>query len=352
MKQCRTCARWWHGQCVGLQGLKDAELAMLKNWDCPLCLKLPQGVEREIVSLTKADIEGVLQPLMEEIKSVKAKVMPKDKMKEIVSNTVEKGLSEKLEHQTNTWNNVLQENREQTSQAITDTISRNNTRVINEVISNSKQQMDADARERDLRKCNVVINDFPESTARLATDKIKHDRHYAQQILGIDDDEIVKVRRGGPLKEGERRPRSLIVTVVTPDLANNLHDYGRGVRRVCTTERNLAYWVNPDLIKVDRDANYRARLIARERARARQRPRGMTVIDNLSPVSSRSSGHRSRTGPPGVSPAATSIHSRRSSSRNSSTRGSVRGSPAASGHSVGDRRRASPAGGHHEEDLE
>ena len=83
-------------------------------------------MERENVSLTKTDIQGALQPLLDEIKIVKEKVMPTDKMKQIVTTTVEKGISDKLELQTNKWSHVLQENRDQTSQAIT----ANNTRVI------------------------------------------------------------------------------------------------------------------------------------------------------------------------------------------------------------------------------
>ena len=327
--QCNTCARWWHLQCVGLTGLKETEIALLRSWECPLCLKLPHGVERENVNLTKTDIQGALQPLLEEIKIVKEKVMPTDKMKQIVTTTVEKGISDKLELQTN------------------------NTRVINEVITQSRQQMDSDARERELRKCNVCINDFPESNFRLTTAKIQDDRDKAAQILGVDDREIIRVRRAGKLIEGARRPRSLIVTLTTPDLANNLHDYGRGIKRVCTTDRSLAYWVNPDLIKADRDANYRARVIARQRRGIQ--PRGMTALDNLSPISSASSGRHSRIGPPGVSPA-TSRSSRHNSAdrraqslnsdpRSPAGRSSGRGSPARG------RRGATPADNNHEEDF-
>ena len=332
--QCNTCARWWHIQCVGLTGLKDTEIALLRSWECPLCLKLPHGVERENVTLTKTDIQGALQPLLDEIKIVKEKVMPTDKMKQIVTTTVEKGISDKLELQTNKWSHVLQENRDQTSQAITE----NNTRVINQVISQSRQQMDSDARERELRKCNVAINDFPESNFRLTTAKIQDDRDKAAQILGVDDEEIIKVRRAGKLIEGARRPRSLIVTLTTPDLANNLHDYGRGIKRVCTSDRSLAYWVNPDLIKADRDANYRARVIARQRRGVQ--PRGMTVLDNLSPISSAASGHHSRIGPPGVSPATSRSSRHNSADRRAQSLNSGPGSPA--GRSS---RRGSPARG-------
>ena len=52
--------------------------------------------------------------------------------------------------------------------------------------------MDSDARERELRKCNVAINDFPESNFRLTTAKIQDDRDKAAQILGVDDEEIIK----------------------------------------------------------------------------------------------------------------------------------------------------------------
>lgn len=308
MKQCITCSRWWHTQCVSLQGLKENELNLLKSWLCPLCYTLPEGVKNvNKPNDTQSEIETLIQSestkIMEEIQSVK----------KLVAATLKKELNKNLDEQTNKWNNVLQDNREETSRVISQTITENNTRVISEVVNSSKQQMDADKREREMRKCNIVISDLIESKARLTTDKSKHDRDYATQVLGLDDDEIVKVRRAGPPPQGEQgRPRPLIVTVLTPELANQLHDYGRGVRRTCTTDRRIAFWVNPDLIKADREANFKAREAARDRFRGRENQRrggNYVVPDNLSPVSSARSSRQS-------SPAG-SVHSLTLSHQNS-----------------------------------
>ena len=298
MKQCIKCVRWWHAQCVTLQGLGEKELNLLKTWVCPLCYTLPEGVVNgNQQNVSKTDIETVVQSqtnkIIKEIKSVKAAVITKDNLKELVAATLKNELDKNLDEQSNKWSNVLQDNREETSRVISQTINENNSRVIHEVVNNSKQQMDADQRERDLRKCNVVINDLGESTARLTNDKVREDLNRACQVLGVEQDEIVKVWRSGPPKQGERpRPRSLIVTVINPELANQLHDYGRGVKRVCTSDRHLKFWVNPDLIKADRDANFNAREAARARARERghqRQPRIEVGRRNMSPVSPRSS---------------------------------------------------------------
>ena len=66
----------------------------------------------------------------------------------------------------------------------------------------------------------------------------------------------------------------------------------------------------------------------------------MTVLDNLSPISSAASGHHSRIGPPGVSPATSRSSRHNSADRRAQSLNSDPGSPA--GRSS---RRGSPARG-------
>ena len=54
--------------------------------------------------------------------------------------------------------------------------------------------------------------------------------------------------------------------LASPELARTKHDYGKG-RPIRDKEgRNILYWVNPDLIKADRFANYKARLARPKKA--------------------------------------------------------------------------------------
>ena len=55
----------------------------------------------------------------------------------------------------------------------------------------------------------------------------------------------------------------MIITVESPELAAHLHNYGRGWK--ARDQYNNIYWVNPDLIKTDRIAGYKARKLAKER---------------------------------------------------------------------------------------
>ena len=318
MKQCVTCARWWHTVCVGLLGLKEPELSLLKNWNCPLCYTFPDGMQKEKHDKVMKDLTTVVQAenekLLNEIKNIKNSVTTPDN----ILNTVKKELNENLEKQTMNWGNLFKSNRAETAEVITQVISENSTKVLTDVVNSSKQRMDADKMEREQRKCNVVIRDVPEPTERLATDKMKRDRAVVCQILSMEDEEIIKVRRAGPpigsYRDDKRTARPLIITVTTPDIANSLHDYGRGTRRV-STDRRVAFWVNPDLIKADRDANFRARDAARLRRSGR-----LTVVDTLE-----NSTHESREGSPH------SEHSNRSHSHES--RRSGRRSSTSSQHS-------------------
>ena len=128
----------------------------------------------------------------------------------------------------------------------------------------TKEKIDSDTLEREKRRCNIIIREIGESKATLISDKIEEDRRRAIEILNIQDKEILNVRRAGRSRvDGSIRP--LILTVSTPELANDLHNYGRGQKRV----NDLGtFWINPDLIQADRVANYKVRVLARQKRNA------------------------------------------------------------------------------------
>ena len=88
-----------------------------------------------------------------------------------------------------------------------------------------------------------------------------------------EDGLIVSCHRAG--KKVDDRPRLLIVTMQSPDLAQTMHCYGSG-RKFDTSSGNKI-WCNPDLIKADRIANFNARKLQRERREQNgSRNNGMT----------------------------------------------------------------------------
>ena len=301
MKQCRECARWWHGQCVGLLGL-------LRHWDCPLCLKLPKGMEKGNVDLSKG-----LQPIMDEIKSVKAKITSKDQIKKMVETVISGVVKDHLNEQVDNVTEAISASNENTRRIIGETIQTNNQIVVEEVVRSSKMQMDNDTIAREARKCNVVIQGVSESESNDPRERQAKDHEFVVELLGLEAERIIKVYRAGPLKtpdSAETRNRAdshdstgparrvkvrpLIITVESPELAAHLHNYGRGWR--ARDHYDNIFWVNPDLIKADRVAAFNARKLAKERRRgnlARNLNRGNTSASSHSSSGSAETSHTS-----------------------------------------------------------
>ena len=134
------------------------------------------------------------------------------------------------------------------------------------LLKKASQQQDADHYERNRRKRNVVVKNMRESTQKTSKLRYDSDIQMLEEVLEVDKREIITCYRAG-VKRENGVPRLLIVTLSTPDLAEQLHNYGSGTR-LENSGGNKDIWINQDLIKSDRDANYQARKIMRERRAA------------------------------------------------------------------------------------
>ena len=143
--------------------------------------------------------------------------------------------------------------------------------LVTNVINTSQQKIERDNIEREKRKRNVVIRELEESEGS-SDDRKESDKDAATQILSLQSSDVIQVWRAGPPKRNYNRP--LIVTVSTPELAQKLHNYGRGRRVENLSDDREFYWCNPDLIETDRKANYKAREEARRRRSAQGGNRG------------------------------------------------------------------------------
>ena len=95
-------------------------------------------------------------------------------------------------------------------------------------------------------------------------------------ILEIEERQVVTCYRAGAKRENGD-PRLLIVTLETPSLAEHFHNYGGG-HKIERPEGKKDFWINQDLIKADRDANYHARKLMREkRAQLEEKRKNKTV---------------------------------------------------------------------------
>ena len=130
------------------------------------------------------------------------------------------------------------------------------------ILDKANVKQDADNIAREKRKRNVVFSSLPESKLKSAEGRYQSDMKKVEKlVVPQEDDLIVSCHRAGN-KVGDK-PRLLIVTMATPELAQTLHCYGSGRKFVYGD--GVEIWCNPDLIKADRIANFNARKLQRER---------------------------------------------------------------------------------------
>jgi hypothetical protein len=125
------------------------------------------------------------------------------------------------------------------------------------------QRIEDDIAEKDRRKRNIVIRNVPESIENTNDKQNKCEKGRVEKLLNIKQpSDIINVVRLGSKKDKDGNikdyPRPLLITLKTPDMAEYYHDYGMGYR---TDE---GYWINPDLSKLQREANFRAKQQRRE----------------------------------------------------------------------------------------
>ena len=155
-----------------------------------------------------------------------------------------------------------------------------------EVVAQTTARQEADLLEREKRARNIVIAGIPESKLTEIKDKIEADKKYIAEIAGIPVEKIEKCFRAGPpigagVNKDRTQPRPLIVIVETPELAKTLHRYGNGSRVLVG---NKEYWINPDLTRAERRANYDARLKRKGRKTGREAEGATSASENLGSV--------------------------------------------------------------------
>ena len=114
----------------------------------------------------------------------------------------------------------------------------------------------------------MVVSGMPESKHSSSTQQMaKSDLKAVQDLFHSHEDGYpvaVSCYRAGKKRD---TPRLLIVTLKTPDMAPVLHNYGTGRRFPPVSEGLPPMWCNPDLIRADRIACYKARKLERKRKR-------------------------------------------------------------------------------------
>lgn len=191
--------------------------------------------------------------ISETVDQLKAKVMSTSNvtaLEDVVPDIIEKAVNMAETKWTDLFKSNKEELKKQTQEA------RNQSKLVEKSILANKQKQAVENIERQKRLRNVILRNVPESTKTNVTDCDQYDKNYVMTCLELQSDDITTVYRVGEKKEA-KGPRVLVAVLTTPELARKQHNYGRG--RPIFDGNRVKHWVNPDLIKEDRIANYKAR---------------------------------------------------------------------------------------------
>ena len=276
--QCPICFIWYHFECMGLKGLIKEDADRMVNWKCYVCWSSssPMCPNKKDIDSGSIDLRTMIQEELE-------KAIP------LITNSVTSEVVRQTEEKTNKkWSEVVKSNQD-TKTAIETTITENQKKVVADVIT----KQDADMVERDRRSKNIVIKGVPESTATNDKEKQAHDWEKVLDIFDIvhiEEESCYRLVRAGPklgtgYNKNRTEPRPLIATLESPQLAADLHRHGFGRRLMVefgTSEHEKECWINPDLIKSDRDAAFDARKLRNALAEKKKlrNPTGSTAPDD------------------------------------------------------------------------
>ena len=237
---CCGCSLKWHVRCVGLHGMSAKEAAKYIEWRCPKCYVLP---------LEESDFQANDPTLHENIISEVMKILPA-----LVTTVVQ----ETQKQSDKTYASVVKEAQES---LIMDCFEKSSATVV----AKGMQKIEDDIVEWDRRKCNVIIRNVPECNDESSLQRRDYDMAKVQDILEIQDCKvIVRCVRLGKLSGQESVCRPLLVSFDKPETACRHHGNGKGVKS------KDGYWINPDLSKMQREANFRARKFLREAKQRRE----------------------------------------------------------------------------------
>ena len=285
--QCLCCKRWWHYDCVGLKGLTEPNVKKMKSWRCPFCYVLPVAAKRKISKENGTNTDTVGTDL---VSSRDVSMIVKTEIMELLPAIVDKVVKQNTETVDTKWSTVLKKNmvtqKEEFETAVSTVVKQNQQELVTKALDETKLKQTSDYLDRERRKRNVVIKNIPESKKVTSADKTEEDFEKVSLILDLDDDNISKVIRAGPelgkgINKNRTSPRPVIVTLSTPQLAEQVSNYGVGFKvrleKMEAIEGLTEFWVNPDRIQSDRLADYKARVKSREEAAKRRRKDDGTV---------------------------------------------------------------------------
>ena len=260
--ECVNCKNWFHLKCVHLGGLTEEGTQDIECYVCPFCIVasavLPPPQNHAVIE--KADEKlrhSVACVVQKTLKTELTSILELTKPEALTSvlETVEKDISESSKN-VKTYLDAFK----------TDIKTTIKEKPPVQLIKETVRQIDADQLERVKRECNVVINNVPEeSDGKKSKD---NDLNFLYDVCRFGKNEVVSCFRAGKVVKrdcgSEPLPRPLVVKLRSKDSAAYWSNEGRGWR-VKDSESENVYWINQDLNRADREAQFFAREQRRKR---------------------------------------------------------------------------------------
>ena len=239
---CSTCNQWYHCECVCLGGLSKESVEEILKWDCFKCFRP--------TFLTEADLVAS-QEHNELRKIIREEMCAVLKDGDLCTNTGVKKV-------VKSYSDALKSDQKEAIEANT------GSAVIKEVC----KSLNVEEIERQKKKKNVVVTNVPEAPSNLSgEDKKDHDIRYLCSQIDMNPDEIATCFRAGAIRKDESAnplPRPLVVVTQSKEIAESWHNEGKGY--------NIEnHWINPDLCRADREAQYFLRQERRKRTSQREK---------------------------------------------------------------------------------
>ena len=254
MLSCSECGLWWHACCVNLKGISEDMAATIKDWRCPHCFisrfttgKLIKATFPEIINsgATTFGKEEVRKIIKEELAMAKTEIIACSK--------------ENVKSYASVLKNEVKETAEKTTSK--------------ELAKQVVVQMDVDHVERRKRESNIVVKGVKEVSTNDTDSGSAADLEFLSKTCDIVKEEIVSCFRAGKKivdSDGKEVPRPLVAKLKSKEKALLYTKNGKGSmvenkEETGTDGKPIRYWINLDLCRADREAQFFVRQEQRKR---------------------------------------------------------------------------------------
>ena len=238
---CCICNQWFHCDCVSLGGLTKESVEGILKWECYQCFRPSFLAETD---KTLADKQLIRKIVKEEFSAVVREEL----------NVAFKGVCTKADVKTamKTYADILKDENKEVIKATS------GPAAIKEVC----KTLNVEQIEREKKKKNVIVSNISEPPTNLNGEERKtHDMRYLCHELDMEKEEIVTCFRTGKIQmesDGSLKPRPVVVVFKKEETATLWHNDKKGTK-------TGSHWINADLCRADREAQFFARDERRKR---------------------------------------------------------------------------------------